>query len=127
MKNKRNLIYLLLHVILVIFSLVAVCSKIASTQSFMSRGFILAYGAMLVILGLYAIAWQQIIKRVPLTMAYANRAVTVIWGMIWGMLFFSEQITPLKIIGCLIIIAGIILFSFSDQQVDQTEEQRRDQ
>lgn len=127
MKKNKNLIYLLLHGILVVFSLVAVCSKFASAQQFMSVRFILAYGTMLLILGFYAIAWQQIIKRVPLTMAYANRAVTVIWGMIWGMLFFKETITPGKIIGCLIIIIGIILFSFSEQQADQPKEQGRDE
>ena len=62
-------------------------------------------------LGIYAIAWQQIIKRLPLTFAYANKAIGVIWGMFWGLVAFGESITPKKIIGAVIVIAGIVLYS----------------
>ena len=57
---------------------------------------VLLFGGLLLILGIYAICWQQIIKRIPLTLAYANKAVTVFWGMIRGMHFFSEIITVKK-------------------------------
>ena len=38
----------------------------------------------------------------------------VIWGLIWGLLFFGEKITPLKVIGAVIVISGIALYAFSD-------------
>ena len=46
-----------------------------------------------------AIGWQQVIKRIPLTTAFANKAVTVVWGLVWGALFFREAVTPGKLLG----------------------------
>ena len=65
-------------------------------------------------LGIYAIVWQQIIKKLPLTVAYANKAITVVWGILWGILFFDESISFFKILGAMIIIAGIVLYVTSD-------------
>lgn len=66
---------------------------------------------IILLLGFYAIGWQQIIKRLPLTTAFANKAVTIVWGMIWGLLFFNEKITTGKVIGALLVMVGIILYS----------------
>ena len=60
-------------------------------------------------LGLYAVLWQQIIKRFDLSIAYCNRAFAVCWSFLWGVLFFGEQVRPLNIVGVLIVLAGIIL------------------
>lgn len=99
---------------LAIYSLSSVCSKLAAGYPFMSPGFILFYGGMIALLGFYAIAWQQVIKRLPLTTAYANKAVTLIWGIIWGVIFFHEKITPTKVIGAAIVLLGVVLFSLAD-------------
>lgn len=45
----------------------------------------------------------------PLMVAFANKAVTVVWGIVWGWLFFGETVTVPKIIGAIIIIGGILL------------------
>ena len=82
----------------------------------MSLRFILLYGAVIFLLGVYAVFWQQIIKNMPLTAAYANRAVTVFWGMVWGLIIFREKITFGKAAGAALVIAGIILFAFSDRE-----------
>lgn len=108
--------YGLLHGLLLLFSLNGVCSKLAAGEEFMSFRFIMLYGAVLLLLGVYAIFWQQIIKDMPLTAAYANRAVTVFWGMLWGLLVFKEKITPGKAAGAALVIAGIVLFALSDQE-----------
>ncbi len=84
----------------------------------MSTRFILLYGAVIFSLGIYAIVWQQIIKRMPLVSAYANKAVTVIWGIVWGRLFFEETITLKKIIGAIVIIAGILLVVTDKEKQD---------
>lgn len=101
---------LMLHGVLLVLSLSGIMSKMASRQEPMSPAFIGFYGAMLVILAFYALVWQQVIKRLPLTLAYANRAVTVVWGILWGYLFFDEAVTPLMLVGAAIIICGIVLF-----------------
>ena len=71
---------------------------------------------MIALLGIYAIGWQQIIKRIPLTSAYANKAASVVWGFIWGILFFKEQMTIGKLTGLAMIVAGIVLYSYADQE-----------
>ena len=102
---------LLLQLLLAVFSFGGVFSKLAAGEEFLSLKFCAYYGGLILLLGIYAIAWQQIIKRLPLTFAYANKAVGVIWGLVWGILFFGEGITPKKIIGAAIVIAGIVLYS----------------
>ena len=87
-------IYFVLHALMALFSLSPVCSKLAGQQDFLSVPFLVFYSLVIVILGVYALAWQQVIKRMPLTTAYANKAVTVVWGMVWGTLLFHETITP---------------------------------
>ncbi|MEG0338472.1 MAG: DMT family transporter, partial [Oscillospiraceae bacterium] len=67
------------------------------------------------------IGWQQIIKRIPLSTAYANKAITVLWGLIWGMLIFGEKPTLTKLIACLLIICGTILFSSADKEAQPNE------
>lgn len=103
--------YLMLHLILMIYSLSGVFSKLASTQPFLSVPFCILYGAVITLLAFYAIAWQQIIRCLPLTTAYANKAVTTAWGLIWGALFFHETLTPGKVIGVALIIWGVVIFS----------------
>jgi EamA-like transporter family. len=107
--------YALLHIIIFTYSLGSVCSKMAAGQAFLSLKFILFYGGVLFLLFLYAIFWQQIIKKMPLTTAYANKAVVVIWGMIWGSLLFKENITIKMILGAIIILAGVYLVVSDDE------------
>lgn len=96
---------------MVVYSISGVFSKLASREQFLSLRFILLYGGVVLILGIYAIGWQQVIKRMPLTTAYANKAVCTVWGSVWGILFFQEGISIGKIAGIGLIMAGIILFA----------------
>lgn len=102
--------------LLAVYSFSTVCSKMASGYAFLSRGFIIFYALLICLLGVYAVFWQQIIKKLPLTLAFANKAVTVIWGMIWGFLIFHERLSIGKFIGAAVIIAGIVLFNYSGDE-----------
>ncbi len=109
-KSKSNMkYYMLLHILLMFYSAGAIFSKLAAGQPMFSLKFFLYYGIVLANLGCYAILWQQILKKIPLTVAYANKAVTIVWGLLWGLLFFEELITPGKVIGSLLIIAGVMI------------------
>ena len=105
---------LALQLLLLFYSLAGVLSKFAADSDFLSIEFLGLYIGILAILGAYAIGWQQILKRLPLTTAYSNRAVTVAWGILWGLLFFSEPVTIGKAAGAAMIIAGIVLYSHAD-------------
>lgn len=103
--------FFLLQAVFLIYSINSIVAKLASGQESFSMTFIMLYGLELVILGVYAILWQQIIKKFELSVAYANKAVTLIWAMIWGALIFKEQITLSKVGGILLVIVGIIILN----------------
>ena len=46
--------------------------------------------------------------------AYSGKAVVILWGILWGALLFQEAVTPRKIIGAVVIMAGIILYSAAE-------------
>lgn len=107
LKNESIRYIIYLHLLMVFYSMGTVCSKLASGYPVLSMPFIALYAIVLLVLGVYAILWQQILKKMSLITAYANKAVTVIWGMIWGMVFFKEQIRFNHVIGAAIIILGV--------------------
>ncbi len=119
-RNSQALTLIALHVLLVVYSLCGFFSKNASKHPFLSAPYLMFYAGMLAILVVYAIGWQQIIKRMPLTLAFANKAVTVVWGIVWGAVFFGESITLGKIIGAAVIIAGVVIFVKADGEDQET-------
>lgn len=115
-KSKMKTLFLL-HIMLMIYSMSGICSKLAAKENFLSFKFCLYYALIIILLGFYAIGWQQIIKRLPLTTAFANKAVTVVWGIIWGTVFFHESITIGKIIGAALVIAGVVVYARADEEM----------
>ena len=112
---------IILHIILGLYSLTGVTSKYAAGREFMSIGFLVFYGLTLLGLFIYAFAWQQVIKHMPLITAYANKGVTVIWGIIWGYFIFGEEVTVRKLIGAVIIIAGVSLIVTGDAKEESED------
>lgn len=120
--KKKLYVYMGLHILLLVYSASTVFSKLASGYSFLSFKFLLCYGMVLLLLGAYAVFWQQIIKRLPLMTAYANKAVTVVWGIVWGAVFFDEKITWEKALGAALVIAGVIIYVSGDRGEDKEAE-----
>ena len=118
MDKSRLKTLFLLHIMLMIYSMSGICSKLASGEGFLSFRFCFYYAIIILLLGFYAIGWQQIIKRLPLTTAFANKAVTVIWGIIWGTVFFHEKVTVGKVIGAILVIVGVIIYANADGKVE---------
>lgn len=118
--HSKKHIYLLLHISLLFSSLSGVCSKMASryTGNIFSIPFVFWFGLVFVIMFGYAVIWQQILKRMPLTVAYANKPVTLVWGIVWGSLIFGEKITWNMLIGAAIIFVGIYLVTSEDAKKD---------
>lgn len=106
--------YILLHVMLMIYSVSGILSKLAACQPFPSNLFFMYYLFSLFCLGIYAICWQQVIKRLPLSLAFSSKGVTVVWGMLWGSLVFREQITLKMFLGAACIILGVAVFALSE-------------
>lgn len=122
MKNRSTLVTILaLHVLLGVYSLGGVFSKTAANSPFLSIAFISCYAVVLALLGVYAIGWQQIIKRMPLSTAFANKAITVVWGIFWGIVFFGETLTVGKVIGAGLIVAGIVVLALAERNDKNAE------
>lgn len=101
--------YIILNIIILLYSFSSIFSKIAAGKAFLSSEWCIFYGLVILIMGIYAIFWQQVLKNVSLNVAYANKAVTLIWGMIWGAVIFKETISLTNVIGAVIVFIGVIL------------------
>jgi multidrug transporter EmrE-like cation transporter len=102
---------LLLEINYFVLSLSWVFEKIASNYTFWTPVFL---GAMMLALGtlaVYALIWQQVLKRISLVTAYSNRGITYLWLLLLSVLVFKESITVFNIIGVLVIITGIYMVS----------------
>ncbi len=116
MEGTDKRVYLLLHLLMLFYAAATAMQKLASRYAFLSLGFLLSYAGVAFFLGLYALGWQQVIKRLPLSVAFANKAVTYVWMMLFGALFFRESIRPRQILGCAILIAGVLLYVRADRE-----------
>ena len=98
-----------MYIAFFIYSLSGVFSKIASGYNMISWQYILCFGMVIFILGIYAVMWQQVLKKIQLSVAMANRPVTMIFSTIWAVLFFHETVGWLFFIGLALVIAGLFV------------------
>ena len=54
--------------------------------------------------------------RVELSVAYANRAMALLWSLLWAVLLFGEQITVKKLIGVGLVLAGTLIINGGKEQ-----------
>lgn len=114
--------FLFMHLAFLVYTLYPLLGKFATRYEMLSLPFIALYCVVFGILFVYAVLWQQVLKRFPLTTAIANKSITIVWGMIFGLLFFGEQISPKMLIGSALILAGIFILS-TEQENQEKEHQ----
>lgn len=101
----------LLQGVIVIYTISSVMSKEASASEGSLGRFLFFFGMEFVMLGVYAVLWQQMIKRFELSVAYANRSMAVVWSMVWAVVFFHDTITVQNIAGVLLVTAGTLVIN----------------
>ena len=106
---------LVFQAVVMLYTLSSVAAKLAAGQPPLSQGFLLFYGVEIVLLGIYALAWQQVIKHWELSVAYANRSMAILWSLIWAVVFFRESVTINNIIGVVIVFLGTMLVNQNDE------------
>ena len=121
MKKKTFVDYLQLQGAVIVYSLSTVAAKFASEQDFLSIKYIFFFGVEFVILAIYALIWQQMIKKFELSIACANKAVTLLWSMLWNFIIFSTGITVGKVVGILIVVCGVIVMN-SESSAENKDE-----
>lgn len=122
MKKKIGIADILqLQGAVIVYSLSTVAGKLASEHPFLSFKYMLFFGLEFVILALYAIIWQQIIKKFQISIASANKAVTLLWSMLWNFLLFSTGITPWKVAGVILVIVGVVIMNMDNSDTEAKE------
>lgn len=110
MKTRiKNII--LLQGVVVIYTLSGIMSKNASANGDNLVKFLTSFGLEFLLLAVYAVLWQQMIKRFELSVAYANRSMAVLWSMLWAVLFFHDEITVKNMIGVLLVTVGTVIIN----------------
>ncbi len=116
---KKFKYYIMLHLLLFLYSTCGIFSKTAAGKEFLSIEWCVNYGIVIALMGIYALLWQQILKKFPLNIAFSSKAVTLIWSMLWGVIIFKETLTITNIIGAVIVIAGVILMGSGEGEKNE--------
>ncbi len=123
-KKKLGIVDLLqLQSAVVVYSLSTVAANLASKHEFLSGGYILYFGLEFVILAAYALIWQQMIKKFQLSIAYANKALTLMWSMVWNFIIFHNGITPFKVVGVVLVVIGVMVMNSGISEEEEEKKQ----
>lgn len=110
-----------LQMVVLIYTFASIFAKLASGEKIFSLSFFLFTGLELAVLFLYALVWQQVMKKTELTVAYANREMYLLWSLLWAVVFFDNEITPANVIGCVLVIAGTMVITGEDADKEVSE------
>lgn len=116
----KNII--LLQAVVIIYTSTSIIGKLAADTEVMSFKFIMFYGLDVFFLGIYAICWQQMIKRFDLSVAYANRAMALLWTGLWAVVIFKDTLTVKQIIGIVVVVIGTVIINLKPEGGKEVRE-----
>lgn len=101
----------MLHGTLLLYAVVSVFAKLAGIR--MAEGnavqTLVFLGLEVFTLGVYSLLWQQVLKRMPLSFAFANKGVCTLWTALFGVLLFGESLTLGKAVGLAVVLIGVLI------------------
>lgn len=119
MKMKTQPKYMvLLHATLLLYAAVGVFQKLSGERlalcgfgldlSDQNRLWALIWFAVTVlIIFVYSLLWQQVLKHMPLNYAYSAKGICTLWTALFGVCFFGEALTAGDIIGLIVVLIGV--------------------
>ncbi len=110
---------LLLQLVVGIYSVNTVIAKLVSGQKVFSPAFIGLLFLEVCVLGVYALLWQQLIKHFELSVAYANKAMGLIWSLIWSIVLFREGVKWNQLLGIVLVMIGIICMNGDEKTTEK--------
>ena len=123
MKDKKIRNIILLQLIVIIYTINSIIAKFATGAKPLSLVFFAFYAAEVAVLGIYAICWQQMIKRFDLSIAYANRSMAILWTALWSVVIFHESLSIKQIIGIVLVVIGTVTVNIqTDKKTDKEED-----
>ena len=111
MKSSSLILYVALIGVNLVYACTSICTKMASQQEMLSWSYLLWIAGAVGVMGMYALLWQQVITRISLSTAYMFKGTSLIFVLLFSALLFGEAVTLNNVIGAVIIIIGIVLFS----------------
>ena len=115
-RNKNTAMvytFVIFSVLFVSFS--GVFLNLSANQPLFSTTFFLFFCGAIAVLGIYAYLWQIVLRKLPLSVAYAFKATSTVWSFLWAYLFFGNPIRIQNIIGGGLIVLGSLLAVNSDE------------
>lgn len=100
-----------------LYAIVLILNRMASIYAPLSLGYVLLLSISVIVLTIYALSWQQIIKRMPISDAYMFKGTSIVFVLLLSACFFEEIITWQNVVGSITIILGIALFAKADKEV----------
>lgn len=94
-----------------IYACTSIFTKMASRQDMLSWPYLLWITGAIGVMGIYALLWQQIIRRMPISTAYMFKGTSLVFVLLISSLLFGEVITWNNVIGAIIIVTGIIFYA----------------
>ena len=112
-----------LQPVILLYSAVSICSKIASGLLPAWKGSLPGFFmdclsnfrltaivfTMFVLLAGYAVIWQMVIKRARIAVIYANKSSYLFWTQLAAVWFFGESISLSNLAGIALIFSGILI------------------
>ena len=92
-----------------IYSLASIFSKLAARQVFLSLPYLLCLCAIIMVMGIYAVLWQQVLKVIPVSVAMANKPVVLVFSLLWAVILFKEHISQKMLFGVMLILCGVCI------------------
>ena len=108
---KKYSIFLVLIGVNLVYACTSIFTKMASRQNMLSEPYLLWVVGTVGVMGVYAILWQQVIKRMPISTAYMFKGMSLVFVLLISALLFGEAISVSNLIGSAIIITGIVLYA----------------
>lgn len=106
--------FLLLAISFLILSSSGVFLKLASMHDFLSFGYVVYFMLTFLVMAVYAVLWQRVLALMPLGKAYLYKSSTIGISLLYAFLIFGENISWKNILGCVFIIAGIVMLSYKN-------------
>lgn len=92
-----------------VYSLSGFFTKLAAGCEPLSVVYWGCLAGVVAVLGTYAVLWQLLLKRMPLSRAYMFRSLGVVYGLLIASLVFGEAVTWRNMAGCAIVLCGLWL------------------
>lgn len=112
---NKTVQYISLVLVYLFYAGISVIMKYTGLQQPLTIEWCVGFVLLVATLGVYAIAWQQILKRIELGVAYMFKGLSLFFIMVLLAICYGEPITPIKLVATGIIMVGVTLYAKSNE------------